>query len=525
MIDLMLIDDDVPIRDYMRSVIDWGRLGLRLVCEAGDSETARELYLLHRPKIVVTDINIPIISGLELAREFVETDREVRIIVVTGFGNFENVRNSVHLGAIDLLSKPIAAEDLNASLQRAVSHFQDIQRRRRTASAMGELLSENRELLRERCVARLFAGPPEGGAWKIRQQLELLSLNFPGRYFAAVLIQLDPAPADALDGTAFPVALKKLCDVAYTAGGFCAFTFFSAADQLDCLVNWSFESGDERLEAVLSKLLDETQFYLGAGFSACIGSPVEALADLSRSAEQARLAGRFRDGGRIVNYRNIGRLAPACGTFQAPPVEELLACAQRFQRRDFQALLEITCARATLEQHRDLALELLSQLAHVCFQSGVYPWSAVNYPDTIARILNTDQPAQVREILLNACTLLMDTLYQQRSQSKNQLIVLAKDYIASRLSDPELSLEAVSSHIGLSKIYFCQLFHKEEGVSFSAHLNMERVARAKELLRTTSLKIFEISDQVGYRNPKYFNYVFKHATGVTPLEYRRGDRL
>ena len=149
MIDVMLIDDDIAIRDYMRDIIDWNGLELRLACEAGDSETARELYQLHRPKIVITDINIPIISGLELAKEFVAADQEVRIIVITGYGDFDNVRDTVNLGAIDLLAKPILPAEINSSLQKAIDHFEQMRRRHHTEQILGELLAENQTLLQE----------------------------------------------------------------------------------------------------------------------------------------------------------------------------------------------------------------------------------------------------------------------------------------------------------------------------------------------------------------------------------------
>lgn len=523
MMDVMLIDDDVAIRDYLRDIIAWEQLGLRLRCEAGDSETARELYQLHRPKIVITDINIPIISGLKLAKEFAAADPEVRIIVITGFGDFENVRDSVLLGAVDLLAKPIVPRELHESLQKAVDHFSRLRRQHHTELALGELLAENQSLLRERCVARLLQRPPEGGESKIRKQFELLSLSFKERYFAAVLIKMEPENSGELGGAAFPTAFKKLCETAFTANGFRIFSCFGAEDRLDCLVNWSFAQGDERMEAVLSKLLDETRFYFQAGFSASIGSPVEQLSQLYRSTEQALLAERLGDDScqGIVNYRNVGKVTPACGMDSAQTVKQLLEHAKNFRRAEFRNLLGEAGAGANLNQHRELALELLSQLAGVCFRSGTYPWSTVNYPDTIARIFGATAASDVRSILLEACEQLMDALYQQRAKSKNQLIRMAKTYIGENLGNPDLSLDAVSFHIGLSKIYFCQLFHKEEGISFNTYLNAQRIGRAKTLLLETGKKVFEISDEIGYSNPKYFNYVFKHAVGVSPLEYRK----
>lgn len=116
MYDVMLIDDDLTVRQRLRAMIDWKALGLRVVCEAADSDSAMELYLLHRPKIIITDICIPIISGLELADAIAALDPDVRFIVITGYTDFEYAKHSVRLGAVDLLSKPIFPEDLTRSL-------------------------------------------------------------------------------------------------------------------------------------------------------------------------------------------------------------------------------------------------------------------------------------------------------------------------------------------------------------------------------------------------------------------------
>ena len=277
------------------------------------------------------------------------------------------------------------------------------------------------------------------------------------------------------------------------------------------------------MEALLEKLLEETRFYFQAGFSAYMGSPVEQLADLYRSAEQARLSRRLRDDSfqGIVNYRNIGKLTPSCHTSLQQMLEALVEHAQTFRRQEFCSLLGRVCVETRLEELREFSLELLSQLSGLCFQSGAYPWNIVNYPGTIARIFDTDSQEEVKNVLQKTCEGLLDVLNQQRTKSKNHLISMAKTYVQEHLGDTDLSLESVSLHVGLSKIYFCQLFHKEEGLSFNAYVNGERIARAKSLLLNTGKKAFEISNEVGYNNPKYFNYVFKNTVGVTPLEYRK----
>jgi len=521
MINAMLIDDDAMIRDYLRDVIQWDKLHLKLCCEAGDSESARELYQLHHPKIIITDINIPIISGLELAKEFVAQDKDVHIIVITGYGDFENVRESVSLGAVDLLSKPIDPAEINESLRKAVKRFSTLQRQYHTESVLSDLLSENRELLQNRCVAQALAHAPAGGERRIQKQFDLLSLSFPGRYFAAVIVEFEDHLSVDPDGAAFPAALKKLCQSAFQSQGFRIFCTFPSENRMDCLVNWSFDLGNERIEATLSKLTEEVQFYLQSRFCAYIGGTVEKLSQVYLSAQQALSSKQFLDDSfyGVINYRNVAQYAAPRRLW---PTAQLIELAQNLCKPEFLTTLSDACTQASVEQLREFSLELLSQMAGLCTQAGIYPWNTINYPDTVARLFSAAAPREIEEQLAAVCGRLIDLLLDRRTQSKNQLIRSAKSYIQEHLQDPELSLEAISSHIGLSKIYFCQLFHKEEGVSFTAYLNAIRIEKACSLLRSTNKKIFEISDETGYRNPKYFNYVFKRVTGVTPMDYRKG---
>ena len=116
---------------------------------------------------------------------------------------------------------------------------------------------------------------------------------------------------------------------------------------------------------------------------------------------------------------------------------------------------------------------------------------------------------------------MLKALNGRKNGESNHLMRLAKAYISEHLGDENLCLESVSEHIGLSRIYFCKLFHQMEGTSFSSYLKQERIEKAKNLLLTTNLKVFEISCAVGFSQAKYFGYVFKQAVGLTPVEFQR----
>ena len=114
----------------------------------------------------------------------------------------------------------------------------------------------------------------------------------------------------------------------------------------------------------------------------------------------------------------------------------------------------------------------------------------------------------------------MEMQPSQHSNNNNHLVAMAKTYIEEHLHDKNLCLESVSEAIGLSKSYFCDLFHKTESVSFSNYLKDLRIAKAKELLQNTNLKVFEVADATGFSNVKYFCFVFKKVVGKTPSEYQ-----
>ena len=116
MYDIMFIDDDESLRAHLKSMIDWNGIPIRLVCEAGDSETAWEMFMQYRPMILLTDINIPIISGLELAKKISAVDQDVRFIVITSYTDFDYVQEAVTLGAVELLRKPLSESSVNACL-------------------------------------------------------------------------------------------------------------------------------------------------------------------------------------------------------------------------------------------------------------------------------------------------------------------------------------------------------------------------------------------------------------------------
>ncbi len=528
---VMLIDDDASIREHLKSMIEWERLGLRLCCEAGDSETARELYTLHRPKIIVTDINIPIVSGLELAKELSRLDPEIRFIVITAYSDFDYVRSTVALGAVELLSKPLLPEAVNQSLQKAADYFHQLRREKASARALSQLVEENLPMLQEKYVARLLNHYFSGRAENVKERLRALGLSLNGVHYAVVLIV--PSMRQILEQEAEPLlaAAKKISGELLTEAGFSVFSFYDDYYRVNCLVNWSFENGDELLEEAVNKIYEQMMFLFQVPVFAGIGMQVEKPEELSLSAEQALTALNYQGvlgSETVIHFKNVARLDAPERYDKHKLLENIGKLFRMNNYKDIEQSLQEQMGlamrgRNPLAQGREFAFEYVSAILSECFSLGLNVEAVAGYSDIFTRVFASESLISLRQYLLELTEKLLQVIFRKRSDSKNRLILLAKQYIEENLGNENLNLEAVSSHIGLSGIYFCKLFHKEEGVSFNDYLNNRRIARAKELLTTTSKKVFEISSDVGYNNPKYFSYVFKRIAGVTPMEYKNSQ--
>ncbi len=529
MYDVMIIDDDTAVREHLKGIIDWEGLGLRLVCEAGDSETARELYTLHAPKIIVTDINIPTLSGLELAREFLKSDPEIRFIVITGYSDFEYVRDSVALGAVELLSKPLFPADINRSLRKAVDYFDELRRQQTSSKLLTQLVRENLPILRDRYAAYLLQ--PHAGLQlpDVTRRLRMLGIELSGESLAVVLMAPEVPEERVNDPEAWMVGIRNVAEKQLAAAGFSRFTFLDDGNRLRCLVGWGFPDGEELLEQTVTRISEQVRFLFQMELSAGIGQPVDSLLELSVSASQAASALgslALMESGDIVSYKNLVRLEVSAPLYRDPLLLEL---AGHFKANRPDSLRDAidrhfagqAALRVDMARLREFAIEYISLLYPLSISMGLSPSVIPDYPGVLSQLFTCKTPERLREQLTSVTDELLKALFQKRSDSRHRLIETARDYIDANLSNPQISLERVSSEIGLSGIYFCKLFHKETGVSFNEYLNSQRIRLAKKLLAETSKKVFEVCYEAGYSDPKYFNRVFKRLTGVTPLEYKK----
>lgn len=291
-LNVMIVDDEQDIHEYLKQVIDWDAMNLTLVCEADDSVAAREQFLLHRPQIVFMDVCIPSYegeTGLDLAREFCTNNPDTRVIVITGYADFNYAQQALSVGAVDLLLKPLQPVEVNRSLQKSIAFFEERKQRLLSQSALKHLISENADLLRTRKITQLLKNTEESTQEQIAEQLRLLSIDILGKQYVVVRIILERTDSgENTDWKLIQTATQKMCEQVLLDNQYKVCTYFSEENSLSCIISWDAEEKQDQLEVLLNKFADDIALCFKLRLKIGIGTKINDLRQISSSANDAQ---------------------------------------------------------------------------------------------------------------------------------------------------------------------------------------------------------------------------------------------
>ena len=523
---VMIIDDDIMIRERLKNIIDWEGMSLELVSEAGDSETAMELYLLHRPKIIISDINIPVISGLELAEIMRKEDPDLQFIIITGYSDFEWAKQSVRLGAIDLLSKPVFSETINHSLQKAVDHFRAKQQKQSSVDFLQTLVNDNLPQMQESFMMNLMTkASADMGA--VERQMVQLQIRCPGPYYAVVLLALQHWPEDMNHDVGL-FLMRDAVTAAMQEAGFDPLMYLDTHSRLNCILSTADAEPDNAIEEVVTRIQEQLHFATRISLVSGIGPTVDSAVRLYESRSGALTAMNYQcilGDSSVMHFKNMERMDTIFHTqeeihnyllklFRENNIEGLSTAIENH------VAVQASYGTKYSKRIRNFLFEYVQNITGEALRLGLSVERFDNYLPTVMSLMQSDGVGPVEDVLC-LTEQILGCINGRKNGESHHLMKMAKKYIGENLGDEDLCLETVSDHIGLSRIYFCKLFHQMEGVSFNTYLKQERIEKAKQLLLTTNMKVFEVSNAVGFSQAKYFGYVFKQTVGLTPVEFQK----
>jgi two-component system response regulator YesN len=519
---VFLVEDEMVTRNGIRDNVDWESVGFKLCGEASDGEMALPLIEETQPDVLITDIKMPFMDGLQLSRIVREHMPWVKIVILSGHNEFEYAQSALKMGVTEYLLKPVGATDIQHVLENLAEMLRKEHKEQEHMKQLQQTLEGNLTLQREQFLLRLvMGGVPSADAI---EQSQHYGLDIVAKYYLVALMAVELCEENQpFDYHEYRMVEGIVSDLVANH----ADVLMTKKDVEELILLFKGDSHEQLIEEAtfLSRQAKKNvESQTQCDLSVEMGSPVQRLGDIHHSFAEAlvRIKGpgkqalpqgsetgesqfelRNIDQVRIENYIKFGSLDDFDEFMSSciQPIEMSLRNS-RLIRQYFIVDILLTIAQFT----SDLGGEVDKIVPQVLNLEEFL--DAVNTLDRIK--------IDMKDIFANALAF----RDQRTDHERLKLIHQAKDYIDNNFMDPTLQLKNVASRFNLSPSHFSSVFHEEIGETFRNYLGDLRINRAKELLRTTNLKVSEIAHKSGYRDPHYFSTAFKKKCSRTPQQFR-----
>ena len=535
---ILLVDDEILVRDAIRENIDWEKLDCELIGDCENGKQAVEFVKTHEVDIVLTDILMPYMDGMELSHFLHDNYPDILIVIFSGFGEFEYAKKAIQYNVSEYMLKPVTAMELTKVIENMKEKLDSRKKEQRKMESLTQVSQDyhkNANVIRSKALDCLVKCTRD--VQVSLDELERMGITFQAASYRVAVFDIDTY------SEMYQMDMDKLQESALMA-----FVLFNVGDEIVvrekagvvyqegnnrvCIIFAGNRTKEfsESIHRICHEIQKKVKEVIGLETSIGIGSWVRSPYELIYS---------YRLAAKAIDYRYL------LGGNLLFDMEEKKTDNSIFLMKDLETLTE-----AIKSGDRRLMEETLGQIETEIKSALVEKSYACIYLQQVIRAIGntcqsfSEEPEKIiaqREALLKAVTEqrmfsqaaalvekyaqeVFDALQELNSSSGQRQGMLAMDYIQKNYMDPGLSLNSICSYLNISTSYFSTIFKEMTGETFIEVLTRIRMEKAKELLENTTMKNYEIAEKVGFSDPHYFGISFKKITGKTPTEYAREKR-
>ena len=515
MIQIFVVEDELLIRQNIRGIVEALPSPYAFCGEASDGEMALSMMQELMPDILLTDIRMPFLDGFDLIRHARAIMPWLKVIIISGFDDFEYARKAIALGVDQYLLKPIRPADLVKSIDEVARQLQE----ERSGSGSGAFdTDEMNQALRQHYLQELlFSGENTAS---LLEKARSLKLDLVSTCYQLAIFNFE-SPSE--DRKHILQTVRTLLDKSeiplYLVSGSVQITILVSGNEPEAVVDRIC-----RFNAMARHELGESSV-----ITTVLGSSVQrlsAIADSYRTAMDMMrrvlplCPGQFIDSGDAVQV--TADILTAETSFGDSYRQKL----QYLPREEVPALVEdmltdpqydsMLMRYYTLIDIMKLTIQFISRRDPSADTKDIAAGLSSRF-DLSAAASRKEHFGETLTELLNLAT---DPRPDDSDNRRGYVISRAREYVAEHYNDPDISLLSAAAHVNMSAAHFSTVFSQSTGQSFINYLTGVRLEKAKELLSSTDLKLSAIALEIGYNEPNYFSHVFRKSEGMTPKEYR-----
>ena len=532
-IKVFLVEDEMVIRNGIVKSINWEKEGYRLVGEASDGELAYPMILKEKPDILLTDIKMPFMDGLELSRLVKQELPDTKILIFSGYDEFEYAKEAIRIGVTEYLLKPVSSEQLLEVMRRISKQIEQDREEREILRQYQEDMKENVERERQNFFSHVIRGEVSIG--EAVKNGKKYGMDLSAGFYSIILFKIFSTPEENIVSE----HIWKICEKIETKVDEIPYAYYfqrGIDGWVFLLTAESKEQMEERQKNLCDCLAEIMKNERKVEYFGGIGKPVERIRNLGQSFRDAEriFAERFTrqsnqflsgfekmdvykdDEFQIKDLGDVGKSREMIEKFLNNGTKEEL---EEFMDTYFIRMKEDKLQSTLMRQYiiMDIYIVIMSFCEKIDAVNHDYQQETEKLKSTIQNMNSVSEIRSYITYMLNQAIELRDSISKKRYAD---IIKAAEKMISEHYMSEEISLNSVADSVGMSPSYFSSVFSKESGKTFVEFLTETRMEKAKELLMCSALKTSEIGYEVGYKDPLYFSYIFKKTLGCSPKDYR-----
>lgn len=529
---IILVDDEEEVRKGIIRKIDWETLGFQVVGDAENGQDALEKIEQLEPNVVMTDIRMPYMDGLTLTSWIRQKYPSVKVLIFSGFNDFEYAQQAIKLNVTEYILKPVNVEELTQILNRVRENLDQEIEQRRDVDRFRESYLNSLPILRELFLNDMVRGnmPAED----IRQKLEEYKIDILGaeKWLTAVInVENETAEETGLtlhqEKELIPISVKSLLED--NLKDYCRFTAFNSAVGITLIAAVDGEKKQTSLIDLLGDICKEIKRILQVTVTIGIGyfcMDLEQLPAAYQSAVDALGYQEIVGTGNIIYINDMEPVSRGKLQLETRDEADLIAAVKFGTREKIEAAARsfasrMESARVHMRQQQVYQMSIINCLIRLMQQQDLDLGAMFGTDEMYGKVIYGNmKPEEFASVITEVGCRMNEAMNRERDKTAKKVILEAKQYILDHYQDPELSVDVMCRQLHMSPAYFSTVFKRETGQTYIAYLTEVRLDKAVELLNTTDDKTYVIAQKVGYQEQNYFSYVFKKRFGISPTKFR-----
>lgn len=519
MLKIMLVDDEPAVLAGLERCLDWEAIDCEISAKAQDGLEAIRKIQQEQPDIVITDIRMPEMDGLALAAQIYNEYPQIKVIILTGFAEFEYAQKAIQFQVVDFVLKPTRAEKLANAVKNAKKIILTDGTYKDMSKALEDTSEKNLRLQQNLLLYDLIYGVG-------------LSTNIPGRFsgcnleinYYYILLVAVHSTSDECNYSEYMQQVRGIiqdCVAPHTV------YFVPKADQYSYVVlctdaNYNPFPACEKAIEITDNIAD---YSISIGISQISDDPMK-MRKLASEATSAQQFAEYTVETQVMSFENMPKLSSSASHWIMNELKLIESAIENQNRSVVRGLFSelfqfIHDEKIPISEMKRICTIICNYCTSVLYNFNILTVFPASRTLTTENLLETGTILEMQDKLLRFVEDVMDYI-GENPDSMDGMIYGTKKYIEQHYKE-EIALENLAERVHLSPSYLSKLFKKKIGINISTYIQNVRIEQAVVLLKTTNMKTYEIADAVGIYDPVYFSRMFKKIKGMKPKEFRSGN--